>query len=233
MTTSATIAGPRRPAGNVGIVSQSGVAGQVNVMWRAHELGLGVSYQVSCGNSADLDIVDFIRFMAEDAASDVILVLAEHIPDGGRLFEAARIAADRAKPIVMVKLGRTEAGTRGGVIPARWRCRRICDAALRRAASSVSMMQWPARPRCCCARDARHGARAAATTISGGNGVLLVDLGGWHLVAEYGPATRTPRRGAAWGSSANLTDVTTWRSANPTSSGAVSRRSPWTTISTW
>ena len=111
MTTSATIAGPRKPAGNIGVVSQSGGAGQVNVMWRAQELGLGISYQVSCGNSADLNLLDFMHFMIEDAASDVVMVLAENIPDGARLFEVARLAAEREKPIVMVKLGRTDAGT--------------------------------------------------------------------------------------------------------------------------
>ncbi|HEV2008574.1 MAG TPA: CoA-binding protein, partial [Burkholderiales bacterium] len=110
MTTSATIAGPRKPAGNIGVVAQSGGAGQVNVMWRAQETGLGISYQVSCGNSADLNIIDFIRFMVEDPATDVIMALVEHIPDGARFLEAARFAAAREKPIVMVKLGRTEAG---------------------------------------------------------------------------------------------------------------------------
>ncbi len=76
MTTSATVA-TRRPAGNVGVVAQSGGAGQVNVMWRAQEAGVGISYEVSCGNSADLNILDFMRFMIDDAATDVIMVLAE------------------------------------------------------------------------------------------------------------------------------------------------------------
>ncbi|MDH5534965.1 MAG: acetate--CoA ligase family protein [Betaproteobacteria bacterium] len=181
MTTSATIAGPRKPAGNVGVVSQSGGAGQTNVMWRAQELGLGISYQVSCGNSADLNILDFMQFMIDDPTTSVVMVLAEHIPDGPRLMDVARRAAEREKPIVMVKLGRTEAGSQAAAshTGAMAGSDAVCDAVLRQCGiirvddcnelAEVAMVlrtkRWP------------RGARAGATTISGGNGVLLVDLG--------------------------------------------------------
>ena len=215
MTTSATVA-TRQPAGNVGVVAQSGGAGQVNVMWRAQEAGVGISYEVSCGNSADLDILDFMRFMIDDPATDVIMVLAESIPAGARLFEVARLAAERAKPIVMVKLGRTEAGSHaaashtGALVGAD----DVCDAALRQCgiirvddcsdlyetAMLLRTRRWPG------------GTRAAATTISGGNGVLLVDLGA-SLGISYPPySTDTQARLAELlpkhGTTANPTDVT-------------------------
>ena len=66
-------------------------------MWRAQELGVGISYEVSCGNSADLNILDFIEFMIADEATDVIMVLAESIPDGARLMQVAARAAAREK----------------------------------------------------------------------------------------------------------------------------------------
>jgi len=196
MTTSATIAGPRKAPGNVGVVSQSGGAGQTNVMWRAQELGLGISYQVSCGNSADLTILDFIEFMVDDPATDTVMVLAEHIPDGDRLFDVARRAADREKPIVMIKLGRTAAGSQAAAshTGAMAGSDGICDVALRQAGilrvddcnelAEVAMLlrtrRWPG------------GTRAGATTISGGNGVLLVDLGASVGVEfpEYAAQTR-------------------------------------------
>ncbi|MCC7083209.1 MAG: acetate--CoA ligase family protein [Burkholderiales bacterium] len=181
MTTSATIAGPRKAPGNIGVVSQSGGAGQTNVMWRAQELGLGISYQVSCGNSADLNILDFMQFMIDDDATDVVMVLAEHIPDGARLLEVAHRAAEREKPIVMVKLGRTTAGAHAAAshTGAMAGADAVCDAILRQCGvirvddcnelAEVAMLlrtkRWP------------RGTRAGATTISGGNGVLLVDLG--------------------------------------------------------
>lgn len=197
MTTSATIAGPRKPPGNIGVVSQSGGAGQTNVMWRAQELGLGISYQVSCGNSADLNILDFMDFMIADPSTDVVMVLAEHIPDGPRLMEVARRAAEREKPIVMVKLGRTEAGSRAAAshTGAMAGSDAVCDAILRQCGiirvddcnelAEVAMVlrtkRWP------------RGTRAGATTISGGNGVLLVDLGASVGVSfpEYREQTRT------------------------------------------
>lgn len=180
MTTSGTIAGPRRRPGNVGVVSQSGGAGQTNVMWRAQELGLDISYQVSCGNSADLNILDFMEFMIEDPVTDVLMVLAEHVPDGRRLREVARRAAAREKPIVMMKLGRTTAGSHAAAshTGALAGADTICDAVLRQCGIirvddcnelyEVAMLlrtrRWP------------RGRRVGATTISGGNGVLLVDL---------------------------------------------------------
>jgi acetate---CoA ligase (ADP-forming) len=196
MTTTATIAGPRKPAGDVAVVSQSGGAGQANVMWRAQEIGLGINYQVSCGNSADLNILDFMQFAIEEPSTRVVIVLAENIPDGPRLFEVARLAAEREKPIVMVKLGRTAAG---GVAAASHTgamagSDEVCDAALRQCgiirvddcnelyetAMMLRTRRWP------------RGTRAAATTISGGNGVLLVDLGASLGISwpDYTAATR-------------------------------------------
>ncbi|MGZ5094928.1 MAG: acetate--CoA ligase family protein [Burkholderiales bacterium] len=216
MTTTATIAGPRKPAGTVGIVSQSGGLAQVNVMWRAQELGIGVSYEVSCGNCADLNVLDFLEFMIDDDASDVVLVLAEHIGDGARLIELAGRAADREKPIVMLKLGRSEAGSlaaashtgavtgpdavadavlrQSGIV-------RVMDAAeLYEYAMLLRTKRWP------------RGRRAAATTISGGNGVLLVDLGATMGITWPEYSVETQSRLGEWlpklGTSGNPTDVT-------------------------
>ena len=215
MTTSATVA-TRQPAGNVGVVAQSGGAGQVNVMWRAQELGVGISYEVSCGNSADLNILDFIEFMIADEATDVIMVLAESIPDGARLMQVAARAAAREKPIVMVKLGRTEAGSHAAAshTGAMAGVDEVCDAALRQCgiirvddcsdlyetAMLLRMKRWP------------RGGRIAATTISGGNGVLLVDLGASLGLSfpEYAPKTQAALAEVLpkLGSTANPTDVT-------------------------
>lgn len=215
MTTSATIAGPRRAAGNVGVVSQSGGAGQVNVMWRAQEAGVGISYQVSCGNSADLNIIDFIEFMLDDAATDVIMALVEHIPDGRRFMATARRAATLGKPIVMVKLGRTEAGGHAAAshTGAMAGSDDVVDVALRQCGvirvddcNELYEMAMLLR-----AKRIPRGARAAATTISGGNGVLLVDHGAAHGLSwpEYGSETRAALAGflPKMATTANPTDV--------------------------
>jgi acyl-CoA synthetase (NDP forming) len=216
MTTSATIAGPRAAAGNVGIVSQSGGAGQVNVMWRAIEQGIGISYEVSFGNSADLDALDFARFMVEDEATRVILMLAEHLGDGEKLREVAALAAEKEKPIVVLKLGRTDEGSQAAATHTGSLTGNdaVHDAAFRQygiirvddcnelyeAAMLLRTRRWP------------RGNRAAATTISGGNGVLLVDLGAAHGIAWPSYSAATQEKLGAWlpklGTTSNPTDVT-------------------------
>ena len=223
MTTTATIAGPRRAPGNVAVVSQSGGVGQVNVMWRAQELGIGVSYEVSCGNSADLDIVDFGRYLVDDAATDVILMIAEHIPSGGRFVELARAAAEREKPIVMLKFGRTEAGSRAAAshTGAMTGSDAVHEAAFRQfgvirvhdcdelyeAAMWLRTRRWP------------RGARVAATTVSGGNSVLLVDLGAGAGMSwpQYTAATQAKLAHALpkLGTTSNPTDVTNMAIGKP------------------
>ncbi|MGH7289733.1 MAG: acetate--CoA ligase family protein [Myxococcota bacterium] len=216
LTSSGSVAGPRQPPGNIGIVAQSGGLGQVAVMWRAQELGLGVSYEASCGNSADLDAFDFADFMVDDAHTDVILMVMEHIADGARLLATARRAAEREKPIVMLKLGRTVAGARAAAshTGALAGADAVIDAALRQCgvlrvddcnelyetAMLLRTRRWP------------RGTRAAAATISGGNGVLIVDLGASLGIQwpEYDEATkaRLKRCLPPHGTTANPTDVT-------------------------
>jgi len=180
LTSTATISGPRRPAGDIGIVGQSGGATQVNVMWRAQELGLGVSYQVSSGNDADLDLLDYMAFMVEDPGTRVVLALAERIKDGARLRALAERAAELEKPIALIKFGRTEAGAKaaashtGAVTGAD----AVFDAAARQHGlvrvndaaelyEVAMLLRQRARPR---------GNRAASLAISGGNLVLFTDL---------------------------------------------------------
>ena len=181
LTSTATIQGPRRAAGDLGVVSQSGGAGQVNVMWRAQQAGMGVSYQVSCGNACDLDLMDYAAFMLESEATKVVAMLVESISDGERLRALAERSYQLNKPIVMVKVGRTDVGSRaaashtGSVTGAD----DVCDAALRQIGIirvddcnelyETAMLLRQQKP--------FKGRRAAATSISGGNLVMLADLG--------------------------------------------------------
>ncbi|MBO9353537.1 hypothetical protein GG851_05980 [Bordetella petrii] len=216
LTSTATIQGKRRPAGDIAVVSQSGGAGQVNVMWRAQQAGLGISYQVSCGNAADLDLIDYAWFMLESAATRVVLMLAERLTDGDRLRRLASRADALGKSIVMVKVGRTEAGSRAaashtGAITG---ADDVCDAALRQMGivrvDDCNELYETAM----LLRQGRTvaGRGAAATSISGGNLVMVADLGAslgleWP---EYTPHTRERLAQAlpGFGSAANPTDLT-------------------------
>lgn len=182
LTSTASIRGPRRAAGDIGVVSNSGGAGQVNVMWRAQEMGLGISYQISCGNDADLDLIDYMAFMVEDPDTRVVLAIAERLASGKRLEALAARAAALGKPIVMVKVGRSEAGSRmaashtGAVTGAD----DVVSAALDELGiirvddcnelyEAAMVLRSPRRPR---------GRAMTATSLSGGNLVMIADLGG-------------------------------------------------------
>ena len=112
MTSTAAIRGAYAAPGDIGVVSHSGGLGQINVMWRAMEHGLGISYEASCGNEADIDTLDFARFMLHSEATNVVLLAIEGIKSGEKFRRLAAEAAELEKPLVILKIGCTEAGSR-------------------------------------------------------------------------------------------------------------------------
>jgi acyl-CoA synthetase (NDP forming) len=95
-------------AGPVSIVSQSGNI--VGTMMRlAIDSGFGCAKCISSGNEADLHAEDYIRYLADDPQTRVILSYVEGFKDGSRFFETAK-EVTRKKPIVMLKTGETPAG---------------------------------------------------------------------------------------------------------------------------
>ena len=97
--------------GRVGCASQSGGVG-IELLARAHTLGLGVSTFVSMGNKAEVSGNDLLQYWAEDPATDVVLLYLESFGNPRTFARAARELA-RRKPIVALKSGRSTAGARG------------------------------------------------------------------------------------------------------------------------
>ncbi|MCP3474171.1 acetate--CoA ligase family protein [Bradyrhizobium sp. CCGUVB1N3] len=95
----------------IGIVAQSGGIGFAYYN-RAKALGVAVSYVVSTGNEADLGAGEFLDYMVQDAATDVILLFIEGIRDVEKFLAAARRAAEIKKPVIVTKVGRSHAGLR-------------------------------------------------------------------------------------------------------------------------
>jgi acetyl coenzyme A synthetase (ADP forming)-like protein len=106
----ATMAPVLPVAGRIAFMSQSGALGQA-VMGYAIARGLGLSTLVSVGNKADISGNDLIRYWAQDAGTDVILLYLESFGNPRKFSRIARQAA-RGKPIVAVKSGRSLAGAR-------------------------------------------------------------------------------------------------------------------------
>ena len=97
-------------AGPVGIMSQSGGLA-IDVLQRGSARGLRFSAVVSLGNCADLGPNDFLEYFLADPKTRVVGAYLEHVDDGRRFFAQLR-AAKAAKPIVILKGGRTPAGQR-------------------------------------------------------------------------------------------------------------------------
>ena len=99
-------------SGPIALVSQSGGNAFGPLLSRAGEWGVGFSYIVSTGNEADLESSDYIRYLLDDPDTKVIACFIEGFKDARKFLEVARQAQERGKPIVMIKVGRSDVGTR-------------------------------------------------------------------------------------------------------------------------
>ncbi|MXZ90001.1 MAG: acetate--CoA ligase family protein [Chloroflexi bacterium] len=109
---SASSRGASGLSGPVGLVCQSGASAFGPFLTRAVDEGIGFTYIVSTGNEADLDFCDFARYLLDDDDTKVIAGFIEGFKNGRKFVEVARLAAERGKPIVLIKIGRSELGSR-------------------------------------------------------------------------------------------------------------------------
>lgn len=96
--------------GTIGLATQGGGLGR-NLL-QGLSAGPGVGLWFSAGNEVDLEVPDFIAHMANDPQIDVIGVLMEGVKDGKRLAAALQMAHQKSKPVVILKVGHSEAGAR-------------------------------------------------------------------------------------------------------------------------
>jgi len=100
--------------GPVGLIFQSG-GSLGNWVKGASERGIGFSYAVSSGNEVDLDLVDYLSFMVADPGTRVLLLMIEGIRRPEQFMAVAAHALDNNKPILVVKIGRTERARRQAI----------------------------------------------------------------------------------------------------------------------
>ncbi|MEQ1607484.1 MAG: GNAT family N-acetyltransferase [Hyphomonadaceae bacterium] len=96
--------------GDIAFVTQSGAIATSIIDW-ARGRGVGFSHLLSLGDMSDVDFGDLLDFLARDAATRSILLYAETITQARKFMSAGRIAA-RAKPVIVVKGGRSVSGAR-------------------------------------------------------------------------------------------------------------------------
>jgi acetyltransferase len=77
---------------------------------RIQDRSIGISYFVSTGNEAVLESSDFIECLLDDSHTKVIMALIEGIRDAEKFLRVADLALKRKKPILVMKIGKTESG---------------------------------------------------------------------------------------------------------------------------
>jgi acyl-CoA synthetase (NDP forming) len=95
-------------SGEVAFISQSGGYG-LQLYLRASALGVGVGKFVSSGNESDLKGWEYLKYFGEDPDTGLICMYIEGLKDGRKWYEEARRITPH-KPIVVIKVGVTEAG---------------------------------------------------------------------------------------------------------------------------
>jgi acyl-CoA synthetase (NDP forming) len=160
------------------LISQSGFFGAY-IHMVAGKQKLCFNHFASIGNQADLNFTDFLEYMVDDPQARIISGYIEGLKEGRRFMVAAREACRKQKPIAVMKVGRTGAGSRAvsshtGSLAG---SDRIYDAAFKQAgiirAGSLEELlavltllaagRWP------------RGNRVAIISVSGGGAVIMSD----------------------------------------------------------
>jgi len=164
--------------GQTGLITQSGAFG-ASIFVRAMRAGLGLSHWAATGNEADLEFCDFLDYMVDDPQTRVIAGFLAGVEDGQKLMAALDHAARKRKPVVLLKVGSTDASQRAAVshTGAMMGSARAYDAVFRQKgvivaqdiqelidfSLALSKIPFP------------KGKRIGILTESGGGGVLLTE----------------------------------------------------------
>lgn len=179
-TFSIVLEGALPPPGPLGIASQSGNLGSYTMLL-ARERGIGVSRFLTTGNECDVDIADCIAWLARDAATKVVLAVLETCRDAPRLVRALELAREAGKPVVVLKIGATEAGQAAAAshTGALAGSDAVFDAVFARTGAvrvrSVEALLDLGHAAAVAADHLPRGRRTMLLTASGGFGVLLAD----------------------------------------------------------
>ena len=96
--------------GRIGLITQSGFNGRPIV--EGISLGAGFERWVTTGNEIDLEFADFVHYFAHDPDTTVIAAYIEGFRSGPKLRAALEAANAQDKPVIVLKIGATDAGAR-------------------------------------------------------------------------------------------------------------------------
>lgn len=165
-------------AGSVALVSQSGgILG--SILSRGAARGIGFSKLVSTSNEVDLELSDFVEYLAHDPATQVIALYVETIRYPERFRQAVETARLAGKAVVAYKVGRSEAGARAAIshTGAMAGSDRMYDAFFKQI-GVIRAEQFNDLLDICSALTTKRtlkGSRIAVLTSTGGAGTLVAD----------------------------------------------------------
>jgi acyl-CoA synthetase (NDP forming) len=96
--------------GRISVVAQSGYL-SMRLMDYIGECGQGIDLWVTVGNCADLGPHDFVEYLATRPSTSVVVLYLENLTDPDRLRRAIRTARAAGTEVVVLKAGRTGAGS--------------------------------------------------------------------------------------------------------------------------
>ena len=170
---------PEKLLGNVAIVTQSGSIA-IGLLTDCRRFGF--SHVVSTGNEAVTTTAEFIEYLADDPHTRVIATFTETIRDPERYVAALDKAADRGKPVVVLKVGRNDRTRRaitshtGGLAGG---ARVFSEVLKRHRAIEVSDMDELTEVLACCQGERwPTGRKLGLITGSGGQAELILDVAG-------------------------------------------------------
>ena len=170
---------PEKLPGNVAIVTQSGSIA-IGLLTDCRRFGF--SHVVSTGNEAVTTTADFIDYLADDPHTRVIATFTETIRDPERYVAALDKAAGRGKPVVVLKVGRSDRTRRaitshtGGLAG---EARVFSEVLKRHRAIEVGDMDELTEVLACCQGQRwPAGPKLGVLTASGGQAELILDVAG-------------------------------------------------------
>jgi len=164
--------------GSVGFAAQSGIFVGALLLYMGSFPVYRISKGLGLGNKVDVDESDALAYLAADRQTRIIGLYLEDIRDGRRFLEEATRAV-RKKPVILLKGGRSEAGSAATVSHTASLAvdDAILDGALRQAGvlrvkgvdellATIMGFQWAPLPR---------GNRIALVTFSGAQAIMSID----------------------------------------------------------
>ncbi len=190
----ATFADGIAARGRVAFLSQSGALCTAVLDW-SRRTRVGFSSFVSVGTMLDVGWGDLILHLGDDPDTRAIVMYMESIGDARSFLSAAREVA-LAKPIIVIKAGRSEAAAKAAAshTGALAGSDDVLDAAFRRAGvlrvNTIAELFYMAEILGSQPRPA--GPRLTILTNAGGPGVLATDalIAAGGALADLGPATK-------------------------------------------